>query len=158
MTKGKGSQGAPDKDARPSSHGPIVPGAQGATAPHLARQFGHRDTRLVKAVRSLSAELLADLLETSGEIELGRKAIDVNAQDEEGMTALHHAAALGARPCIRLLVATGKCNYLLRDNKGRYAFELAAEWARDYAVARLLSKKQAQQAAAQGVPAYVPRA
>ena len=81
----------------------------------------------------------------------------VNAQDDHGMTALHHAAAKGVRPCIRLLVATGQCDYLLRDNKGRYAFELAIEWARDYGVARLLMKKQAQQAHAQGVPAYVPR-
>jgi ankyrin repeat protein len=82
---------------------------------------------------------------------------DVNAQDDEGMTPLHHVAAIGARPCIRLLVGSGRCDYLIRDGKGRYAFELAAEWARDYAVARLLASKQAQQAAAQGVPPYVPR-
>jgi len=81
----------------------------------------------------------------------------VNAQDDDGMTALHHAAAKGARPCIRLLVATGKCDYLIRDNRGRYAFELAVEWGRDYAVARLLMQKQARQAAAQAVPAFVPR-
>lgn len=80
-----------------------------------------------------------------------------NAQDEEGMTPLHHAAALGSRVCIRALVNSGKCDYLIRDNRGRYAFELAIEWARDYAVARLLMKKQLQQAHAQGVPAYVPR-
>ena len=48
-------------------------------------------------------------------------------------------------------------DYLLRDNRGRYAFELAIEWAHDYAVARLLAKKQAQQAATRGVPAFVPR-
>ncbi|KWT91734.1 MULTISPECIES: ankyrin repeat domain-containing protein [unclassified Variovorax] len=82
----------------------------------------------------------------------------VNAQDDRGMTALHHAAARGERPCIRLLIGTGQCDHLLRDNKGRYAFELAIQWARDYGVARLLMKKQAQQAHAQGVPAYVQRA
>lgn len=65
---------------------------------------------------------------------------DVNVQDDLGATALHHAAAMGARPCIRLLVKSGKCDYLLRDNKGRYASELA--WARDCAVAELLSKKE----------------
>ena len=157
MTKDQGPQGTPDKEPRRSPGEAIVPGSQGSPAPQLAQALGHRDLRLVQAVRSLSAELLADLLEVSEGINIGAKAIDVNAQDEDGMTALHHAAALGARPCIRLLVATGKCNYLLRDNKGRYAFELAAEWARDYAVARLLSRKQAQQASAQGVVAYVPR-
>ena len=83
---------------------------------------------------------------------------DVNVPDAEGMTLLHHAAALGARPGIRMLVASGKCGYLLTDNKGRYASELAIEWSRDYAVGRLLSKHQAMQAHERGVPAYVPRA
>ena len=73
------------------------------------------------------------------------------------MTALHWAAARGARPCIRLLVATGDCDYLIRNREGRYASDLAFEWARDYAVGRLLLKKQAQQAAATGQPAYIPR-
>lgn len=80
---------------------------------------------------------------------------DINIQDEEGMTPLHHAAALGARPCIRLLVNSGKCDYLLQDNLGRYASDLAIEWARDYAVGRLLTKHQVRQAFITGVPAYV---
>lgn len=105
--------------------------------------------RLVKAVRQMSSGQVEELLNL--------RHINVNTQDEDGMTPLHHAAALGARPCIRLLVNSGRCDYLIRDNQGRYAFELAIEWARDYAVGRLLAKKQAQQAAAQGVPAYVPR-
>lgn len=86
-----------------------------------------------------------------------RRNAPVNRQDQHGMTALHHAAARGARPCIRLLVGCGRCDYLIKDDLGRYAFELAIEGACDYAVARLLLKKQMQQAAAQGVPAYVPR-
>lgn len=81
---------------------------------------------------------------------------DPNAQDDEGMTALHHAAALGARGCVRVLVACGKCDYLLKDDRGRYASDLAAEWARDYAVARLLRKKQRHQADAREVPAWEP--
>ena len=93
--------------------------------------------------------LLADFLAANG---------DVNLPDTEGMTLLHHAAARGARPGIRMLVGSGKCDYLLTDNKGRYASELAIEWARDYAVGRLLSKHQAMQAYQRGVPAYVPRA
>ncbi len=81
---------------------------------------------------------------------------NVNVQDEHGMTALHHAAALGARPCIRILVNSGKCDYLIQDNKGRYASDLAIEWARDYAVGRLLTKHQLKQAYERGVPAWVP--
>lgn len=105
---------------------------------------------LFLAVKRLSAEGLARWL--------AQPDVNVNVRDGQGMTPLHHAAARGARPCIRLLVASGKCDYLIRDNQGRYAFELAIEWARDYAVGRLLTMKQAQQAAARGVPAYEPRA
>jgi len=105
---------------------------------------------LFLAVQHLSAEQLAHWLAEPG--------VNVNVRDDSGMTPLHHAAARGARPCIRLLVGSGRCDYLIRDQQGRYAFELALEWARDYAVGRLLAKKQAQQAAAQGVAAYVPRA
>lgn len=86
-----------------------------------------------------------------------KQGANINIQDARGMTPLHHAAARGARPCIRVLVNHGGCDYLIRDNDGRYAFELAIEWARDYAVSRLLLKKQIQQAAKQGVAAYVPR-
>lgn len=82
---------------------------------------------------------------------------DVNFQDEHGLTALHHAAADGARPCIRLLVNSGKCDYLIQDNKGRYASDLAIQWARDYAVGRLLTKHQLRQAHERGVPAWSPK-
>lgn len=79
---------------------------------------------------------------------------DVNEQDEFGMTALHYAAAFGARQCLRVLVNSGKCNYLLKDHRGRYASELAFSCGKDYAVGVLLSKKQIKQAYEQGVPAW----
>lgn len=75
-----------------------------------------------------------------------QSGIDVNAQDKFGMTALHYAAATGFRPCIRLLVNSRRCDYLLKDNKGRLASELAYEWGRDFAVGLLLQKKEVRQA------------
>lgn len=81
---------------------------------------------------------------------------DINIQDEDGMSALHHAAAIGARPCLRLLIKDQWCSYLLKDKEGRYAADLALEWARDAAVSRLLTKKQLQQATALGIPAWTP--
>lgn len=80
--------------------------------------------------------------------------VDVNAQDEYGMTALHYAAALGARQCLRVLVNSGKCNYLLKNYRECYASELAFSHAKDYAVGVLLSKKQSKQAYEQGVPVW----
>ena len=79
---------------------------------------------------------------------------DANVQDEEGMTPLHYAAAYNTRPCIRELIKIGNLNYLIRDKKGRYASELAFEYGKDYAVGRLLAKKEAEQAAKEGVDAW----
>lgn len=79
---------------------------------------------------------------------------DVNVQDEDGLTPLHYAAAWGARPWIRLLVKSGKVDYLIQDRFGRYAADIAIEWTRDYAVGRLLLKHQRRQAWERGVPAW----
>lgn len=78
--------------------------------------------------------------------QLIKSGADVNIQDAEGRTPLHYAVALGARRCIRLLVNSGRCDYSIQDKQGRYASDIAIEWTRDYAVGRLLSKKQAMQA------------
>lgn len=87
----------------------------------------------------------------STKFHLENNETDVNYQDFHGMTALHYAAALGARQCLRVLVNSGKCNYLLKDNLGRYASELAFSCAKDYAVGVLLSKKQVKQAHELGI-------
>ena len=81
---------------------------------------------------------------------------DPNFQDAEGLTALHRVASLGSRTCVRMLVATGRCNYLLQDNYGRYAADLAIEWARDFALGRWLRRKQIEQARRQGVRPWEP--
>lgn len=104
------------------------------------------DGEVLAQARFGDADIIKDLIE--------KYHADVNCQDHNGMTALHHAAALGARPCIRVLVNSGQCDYLIKDKENRYAYELAIIWAKDYAVGRLLAKKQAQQAHEQGVPAY----
>lgn len=85
---------------------------------------------------------------------------DVNLQSEDDKaTALHYAACYGVRPLIRLLVNSGRCDYLLKDGEHRYAAGLAMEWSGDFALARLLSKHQVRQAHERGVPAYEgPRA
>lgn len=156
----KKERARPDKkkaESEPKLAAPVKKLVSRSTAKPSSHQLGRAEVQrhvemrrgLFLAVRRLSAEQLARWLAQPG--------VKVNVRDEQGMTPLHHAAALGARPCIRLLVNSGMCDYLIRDNQGRYAFELAIEWARDYAVGRLLAKKQAQQAAAQGVPAYEPR-
>lgn len=80
--------------------------------------------------------------------------VNINIQDEDGMGALHHVAASNARPCLRVLVNSGKCDYLLQDNKGRYASELAFEFGKDYAVGRLLAKKEAEQAAKERIDVW----
>jgi len=77
----------------------------------------------------------------------------VNFQDERGLTPLHHAVMHG-RSCTRVLIASEKCDYLIKDKKNRYAFELAIEWGMDYGLARLLITKQKEQAYAQGKRAW----
>ncbi len=101
---------------------------------------------ILKAAKTGDVKLLWDNINFS--------FADVNAQDENGMTALHWATVHGARPCIRMLVASGKCDYLIRDAKGRYASELAFEISGDMGVAHLLSKKEAKQAAHEGRDAW----
>lgn len=104
------------------------------------------DGTVIAAAQHGNADRMKELIE--------KYHADVNCQDHHGMTALHHAATIGARPCIRVLVDSGLCNYLIKDKENRYAFELAIIWAKDYAVGRLLAKKVAQQAYVQGVSAF----
>ncbi|CAD0261113.1 ankyrin repeat domain-containing protein [Pseudomonas umsongensis] len=90
----------------------------------------------------------------SAKLRIDEDDVNVNEQDELGMTALHYAAAFGARQCVRILVSSGKCDYLIKDHCGRYASELAFSCGKDYAVGVLLSKKQIKQAFQQGVPSW----
>ena len=128
-------------------HEPVKKASQRRST-RSARDIALLDQMLFSHVRKGDASRLSHAV---------ARGADVNVQDRHRMTPLHHAAALGERACVRVLVNSRRCDYLARDSQGRYAFELAIEWARDHAVGRLLAKKQAQQAAEQDVPAYVPR-
>jgi ankyrin repeat protein len=66
-------------------------------------------------------------------------------------TALHYIAAYDARPALRVLLKSGKCDFLIRDRNGRLPSELAREFGRDDAMARLLLIKEVRQAQAQGI-------
>ena len=78
--------------------------------------------------------------------------MDVNYQDPRtGQGALHAAAGSSARQSVRVILQSGQCDFLLRDQKGRLASECAYLFGRDAALARLLGNKERKQAAAQGV-------
>jgi hypothetical protein len=80
------------------------------------------------------------------------ESFDVNYQDPlTGEAALHAAAGARARGVIRVLLAWGKCDFLLRDERGRLASELAYLFGRDPAAARLLGLKERRQAEASGI-------
>ncbi len=68
-----------------------------------------------------------------------------------GETALHIAASRRARHIIRAILKTGKCDFLVRDNQGRLASEMAHLYGRDPAVTRLLGLKERKQGEAQGI-------
>lgn len=150
-----------DESKRPRKYEPKRPAAPPTdAAPALPREAPRGKRPLVRASAQEEADRelmlairIGDPTRTADAIKAGA---NVNLRDRHGMTPLHHAAA-GSRACVRVLVKTGECDYLARDAQGRYAFELAIEWARDVAVGRLLAKKQAQQAAARGEFAYIPR-
>lgn len=113
---------------------------------------------LPQGTRSMSDDLERGLLEAIQKNSFQhtrywlKKGANPNLQDDAGMTPLHHAASLGSRTALRLLVSSGKCDYLIVDKLGRYPSDLAIEWSRDFAVARLLTRKRLQQAHAQGRP------
>lgn len=70
---------------------------------------------------------------------LADRAIDINyAEPGTGLTALHLAAGRNAAAVVRLLVGTGKCDYSIKDAKGRTAATVAVVVGRNPAVGRYL--------------------
>ena len=70
---------------------------------------------------------------------------------ESGLTALHIVAACQARKALRVLIASGVCDFLLRDKHGRLPSEMAYLQGEDVAVSRLLGNKERKQAREQGI-------
>lgn len=68
-----------------------------------------------------------------------------HAEAETGLTALHYAAARNARAIVKVLVATGLCDYTRRERYGRTAAALAAEVADNPALARYLYELEYRQ-------------
>jgi ankyrin repeat protein len=101
---------------------------------YLGRQF-------VQAAKECNARKLKLLLDQEA---------PVNYKDpSDKMTALHYIAAYRARPALRVLLKSGKCDFLIRDGQGRLPSQLAREFARDDVMARLLLIKEIRQAEAQ---------
>ena len=76
-----------------------------------------------------------------------------------GDTVLHIAATRNARDVVRILVESGKCDYLIRDRQGNLPSTIAYVYGRNPALARLLSIKEKHQAEEQGIPLkYRPQA
>jgi hypothetical protein len=97
----------------------------------------------VRAAKECNAFKLQKLLDRNA---------PVNATDfPDRATALHYIAAYRARPALRVLLKSGKCNFLIRDRLGRLPSQLAREYGHDDAMARLLLIKEVQQAQAQGI-------
>lgn len=78
--------------------------------------------------------MLADGYTDIGHAELGT-----------GLTALHYAAARNAKAVLKLLVATGKCDFAKKDKQGRTAATLAVEVADNPALGRYLYDQQHKQ-------------
>jgi len=68
-----------------------------------------------------------------------------HAEPGTGLTALHYAAARNAKAVLKLLIATGKCDFTHKDRKGRTAATLAIEVADNPALGRYLYDQQHKQ-------------
>ena len=66
-------------------------------------------------------------------------------------TALHYLAAYDARRALHILMSTEKCDFLVRDWKGRLPSEIAREYGRDREMARHLLTEEMRQARRQSI-------
>jgi hypothetical protein len=129
------SEGNRDHEAR-SGGGPV---RYGIIDPEIQR-LGQG---LVKAAKKCNVVELKRLLDLNAPVNY------FDRSDQAGV--LHYIAAYGARPSLRVMLKSGRCDFLLRDGRGRLPSELAREFGHDDAMARLLLIKEMRQAQAQGI-------
>ena len=67
------------------------------------------------------------------------RTIDINAQNAEGLTALHHAVVYGFEELVAKLIAHKDLVPFLRDNEGRSALQIARENKLDRMITLLLA-------------------
>jgi len=130
------------------------PGMGSKLAQESARFVEAELDRIVNNMMTLGEELIsaAQNCDARKLQALITKSAPVNYQDPEtGATALHYVAGYDARPALRVLLKTGQCDFLIRDNEGRLASELAGTYGHDPAMARLLLAKEKQQARERGI-------
>jgi hypothetical protein len=148
-----------------------TPGDTAQTRRQHWQELAEQTKRKIEAGEYVGDELLAQLRDDRTMNNLGRvflqaaergNAAVVGAFIEEGFpvnfqepltgeTALHACAATRGRGVLRILVACGLCNFLLRDKGGRLASELAYLFGKDPAAARLLGIKESKQAVDRGI-------
>lgn len=77
---------------------------------------------VVDAVANLALVLDAAETGTPGGSDAGSRRAVIDAQDDLGMTALHHAAIAGHQAVVKLLISRG-ADLAVNDNKGRTALD-----------------------------------
>ncbi len=123
--------------------------AHGFSTSQAADNYTEEEVRAKLSEFLLNAAQRGDAMSMEGLIHAGAS---VNHQDAQtGATALHYAAAYGARAALRVLLSSGKCDFLIRDKAGRLASEMAGLYADDPVVARLLRRKERAQADRLGI-------
>lgn len=71
----------------------------------------------------------AERMDTKHVKELVKQGAPVDyVETDTGLTAVHYAAGHGNWEMLDVLLATGKCNLLIRDKRGRLPSRLAAEF------------------------------
>lgn len=109
----------------------------------IEEEFLPMSNEFIEAVEHGNAEKVKAILEAG---------FPVNFQEPAtGQTALHIAAASQAREVVRILLETGQCDLLLRDNRGRLASEMAGVFGEDTAMAEDLRRRERAQGKEQGV-------
>jgi hypothetical protein len=121
----------------------------------IKKIMADRLDRIVNVAVNLGEQFLAAAEDADPERldALAARGAPVNYHDpRNGATALHYVAAQGARPALRVLLKTGQCDFLARDDDGLLVSEMAGAYGRDLVMERLLLMKEIRQARQTGVP------